>query len=194
MFQEHYPPNQQYPEKGNWFSCSSLTLQENYVISGTRTSSYGAGFSTVSHEFELLQQRLQQTLHHRQTQEVENMKSELESAEQKALEYTGIIKEGKSCIKELENQLQNASKIGKTQLKAAQAELDRCKKAAAASQSKWKEHANDADSLKLELEELRKSIEATDIQLKGNDILFLSLNCMFQNYLCTVYINFLFFI
>jgi chromosome segregation ATPase len=164
------------------------------LISGTRTSSYGAGFSTVSHEFELLQQRLQQTLHHRQTQEVENMKSELESAEQKALECTGIIKEGKSCIKELENQLQNASKIRKTQLKAAQAELDRCKMAAAASQSKWKEHANDADSLKLELEELRKSIEATDIQLKGNDILFLSLNCMFRNYLCTVYINFLFFI
>jgi structural maintenance of chromosome 2 len=151
-------------------------------------------YDVKKHEFELLQQRLQQTLHHRQTQEVENMKSELESAEQKALECTDIIKEGKSRIKELEDQLKNAGKIRETQLKAAQAELDRCKKAAAASQSKWKEHANDADSLKLELEELRKSIETTDIQLKGNDILFLLLKCMFQNYLCTVYINFLFFI
>ena len=111
-----------------------------------------------------------------------------------SVRWRSIENLNKSCIKELENQLQNASKIRKTQLKAAQAELDRCKMAAAASQSKWKEHANDADSLKLELEELRKSIEATDIQLKGNDILFLSLNCMFQNYLCTVYINFLFFI
>ena len=124
-------------------------------------------YDVKKHEFELLQQRLQQTLHHRQTQEVEKMKTELESAEQKAIECIAIIKEGKSRIKELENQVKNAGSIRETQLKAAHVELERCKKKAAASQSKWKEHENDADSLKLELEDLRKSIETTDIQLKG---------------------------
>ena len=124
-------------------------------------------YDVKRHEFELLQQKLEQTLHHRQTQEVENMKSELESSEQKAGECTTIISEGKKRIKELESQVKNAGQIREKQLKAAQTELDRCKKKAAASQAQWKEHANDADSLKLELEELRKSIETTDAQLKG---------------------------
>lgn len=74
---------------------------------------------------------------------------------------------GKSRIKELENQLANASQIREKQLKDAQAELDRCKKKASASTAKWKEHANDADSLKLEIEELKKSIETTENQLQG---------------------------
>lgn len=129
-------------------------------------------YDVKKHEFELLQQRLQQTLHHRQTQEVENMKLELQTAEEKAAECTTIVSEGKKRIKELEDQVKNAGQIREKQLKAAQAELDRCKKKAAASQAKWKEHANDADSLKLELEELRKSIEATDVQLKGELFLF----------------------
>ncbi|XP_057366441.1 structural maintenance of chromosomes protein 2-like [Daphnia carinata] len=126
-------------------------------------------YDVKRHEFELLHQRLQQTLHHRQTQEVETMKVELEAVEQKAVECAAIIKQGKTKIKELEDQVKNASKIRETQLKAAQAELERCKKAASMSQSKWKEHANEADSLKLELEELRKFIETTDIQLKETE-------------------------
>ena len=46
-------------------------------------------------------------------------------------------------------------------------ELERCKKKASASAAKWKEHANDADSLKLEIEELKKCIETTESQLQG---------------------------
>lgn len=124
-------------------------------------------YDVKRHEFELLQQRLQQTTHHRQVQEAEKMTAELEEAEKKAEECKTIITEGKSRIKELEHQVKNADSIREKQLKAAQTELERCKKKAAASQAKWKEHANDADSLKLELEELRKSIETTENQIKG---------------------------
>ena len=124
-------------------------------------------YDAKKHEFELLQQRLQQTLHHRQTQEVEKMKSELQAAEETATESRTAITQGRKRIKELEDQVKNADQIREKQLKAAQAELERCKKKAAASQAKWKEHANDADSLKLELEELRKSIETTEVQLEG---------------------------
>ena len=73
----------------------------------------------------------------------------------------------------MENQLANASQIREKQLKDAQVELDRCKKKASASAAKWKEHANDADSLKLEIEELKKSIETTENQLGGGSLLLL---------------------
>ena len=128
------------------------------------------------HEFELLQQRLQQTLHHRQVQDLENMQKELQESEKKAEECKTIVTQGKKRIKELEDQVKNASSIREKQLKAAQTELERCKKKAAASQAKWKEHANDADSLKLELEELRKSIETTETQLTGKIYFLLFFN------------------
>lgn len=124
-------------------------------------------YDVKRHEFELLQQRLQQTTHHRHIQDVEKMTAELEEAEKQSAECKIIVSEGKGKIKELEHQVKNAGSIREKQLKAAQTELDRCKKKAAASQAKWKEHANDADSLKLELEELKKSIETTEVQLKG---------------------------
>lgn len=141
-------------------------------------------YDVKKHEFELLQQRLQQTLHHRQTQEVENMKTELQTAEEKATECQTIITQGKLRIKELEDQVKNASQIREKQLKAAQAELERCKKKAAASQAKWKEHANDADSLKLELEELRKSIETTEVQLQGVFLLLRLMLMLYSRYTC----------
>lgn len=124
-------------------------------------------YDIKKHEFDLLQQRLQQTLHHRMAHEVETMQTELETSEKTAVECRSIIQEGRKRIKDLEEQVKNASQIREKQLKAAQVELERCKKKAAASQAKWKEHANDADSLKLELEELKKSIETTENQLKG---------------------------
>ena len=51
-------------------------------------------YDVKRHEFELLQQRLQQTLHHRQVQEVEQMNAELEAMCQKAEECTNILKQG----------------------------------------------------------------------------------------------------
>lgn len=129
-------------------------------------------YDVKKHEFDLLRQGLQQTLYHRQAQEVEKMQAELEEAKKKAEESKVIVSEGKSKIKELEHQVKNAGSIREKQLKAAQTELDRCKKKAAASQAKWKEHADDANSLKLELEELRKSIETTEVQLKGIRVSF----------------------
>ena len=129
-------------------------------------------YEVKHHEFQLLQQRLQTTAHHRQVQEVEKMKAELESLCQTTTECTEIIKQGKVRIKDLEEQVKNADKIREKQLKEAQAELDRCKKKAAASQAKWKEHADDANSLKLEIEELKKSIETTETQIQGTRWIF----------------------
>ena len=124
-------------------------------------------YDVKKHEYDLLMQGLQQTLYHRQAQEVEKMTAELEEAKKKVAECKVIVTEGKTKIKELEHQVKNAGSIKEKQLKAAQTELDKCKKKAAASKAKWKEHADEADSLKLELEELRKSIETTETQLKG---------------------------
>ena len=51
-------------------------------------------YDVKRHEFDLLQQRLQQTLHHRQVQEVDQMNAELEAMCKKADECTNILKQG----------------------------------------------------------------------------------------------------
>lgn len=155
-----------YENKQKQLQNAEQELKKMEQISG-QYRSLKQRYDLKKHEYDLLQQRLQQTLHHRLAQEVETMKSDLEASENKTVECKSVIDEGRKRIKELEDQVKNASQIREKQLKAAQAELDRCKKKAAASQAKWKEHANDADSLKLELEELKKSIETTENQLKG---------------------------
>ena len=128
-------------------------------------------YDVKRHEFELLQQRLEQTPHHRLAQEVAKMKGELETFGQTVIECTAQVKQSQVRRKELEEQLKNSNQIREKQLKQAQTELDRCKKQAAASQAKWKEHADDANSLKLEIEELKKSIESTETQLQGSRLL-----------------------
>ncbi|MPC52635.1 Structural maintenance of chromosomes protein 2 [Portunus trituberculatus] len=73
--------------------------------------------------------------------------------------------EGVAKVKEIENKIKNAKAVKEQEMKAAKAELEKCKKVAAETRSKWNLMKQDEESLKLELQELEQSIETTQNQI-----------------------------
>lgn len=161
----------EYEDKSNQLTSVEHKLRE-FEQSAAQYRSVKQRFDVKKTEYEMLQQRLQQTLHHKQVQEVENINAELQKLCETSAEATNVLDQGRKRIKELEDQIKNSGAIREKQLQQATAELERCKKKAAASQAKWKEQSDDANSLKLEVEELKKSIETTQAQIEGNQLFF----------------------
>nr|XP_045609046.1 structural maintenance of chromosomes protein 2-like [Procambarus clarkii] len=73
--------------------------------------------------------------------------------------------EGEAKVKEIENKIKNSKALKEKELKAANVELEKCKKVAEGTRSKWNLKKQEEESLKLELCELEQSIETTKGQI-----------------------------
>ena len=63
------------------------------------------------HELQLLRQRLEQTAHHRQVQQVDAMKAELDALLATQKECAAVVKDGRVRIVELERQVSHRNPL-----------------------------------------------------------------------------------
>ena len=74
------------------------------------------------------------------------------------------LEEAQQKVKDLEYKVKNAKAIKDKQLKTAEEQVKKCKKAAEESKARWSAKEQEEGSLRLELDELKKSISNAEEQ------------------------------
>lgn len=111
------------------------------------------------HELEMIKNRLKQTLHHQLREEVENLVVSTREVKEGVERAKTIVKDGAKRVKDLEYKITNAKELKAKEMKAAEAEVKKCKAAAEKSKKNWSSKEQEEESVKLELQTLKASIE-----------------------------------
>ena len=119
-----------------------------------------------STELGLIKARLEQTVHHQLAEEVKQLERDVESVREGVEGARSTVKERTQKLKDLDFKVKNAKAIKDKQLKAAEDQVKKCKKAAEESKSSWSAKEHEEGSLRMELDELKKSISNAEEQLK----------------------------
>ena len=122
-------------------------------------------FEHKSTELELIRGRLQQTVHHQLAEEVKQLEEDIQNVEEGVKTAKETVKEREKKLKDLEYKVKHAKELREKELKTADEQVKKCKKAAEASKAKWSANEHEEGSLKMELDELKKAIATADEQL-----------------------------
>lgn len=119
------------------------------------------------HETELLKTKLEQTSHHQQMEEVNNLLKNIDEQKEILKNAEEVDKKAKQKVKDLEYKMKNAKEIREKELKQAETALDKAKKKKEESGKQMKQKQQEIDTVKLDIEELKKEILSYDEQLEN---------------------------
>ena len=119
-----------------------------------------------STELGLIRGRLEQTVHHQLAEEVKQLERDIEGVKEGVQQAKALVKERTQKVKDLEYKVKNAKAIKDKLMKTAEEQVKKCKKAAEESKARWSAKEQEEGSLRLELDELKKSISNAEEQLK----------------------------
>ncbi|XP_011496174.1 PREDICTED: structural maintenance of chromosomes protein 2 [Ceratosolen solmsi marchali] len=143
-----------------------LARIENINQIADRFNSLKQQYNIKQHELDMVMQRLQKTTHHQLKQEVENLELSINKLKEKMI----LAKESEQISlkrsNEIEIQLKDADNIRERQLKEAENKLKNLKKKAESSRKEWQKREQEAETLNLEIFELKKTIENGKEQLE----------------------------
>lgn len=122
-------------------------------------------YTLRNHELQLCRQRIEQSTHYQHQEEIKALEETINECVATLERCKQVDVDGATKVKEIENKIKNAKAVKEQEMKAAKAELEKCKKVAAETRSKWNLMKQDEESLKLELQELEQSIETTQSQI-----------------------------
>ncbi|ROT64973.1 putative structural maintenance of chromosomes protein 2 isoform X2 [Penaeus vannamei] len=118
-----------------------------------------------SHELELCQQRIQQSSHYQQQEEVNALEEVMKECMATLERCRQVDVESEGKVKEIEDKIKNSKALKEKELKSAHVELEKCKKKAEQTRSKWNLKKQEEESLKLEICELEVGIDNTKSQI-----------------------------
>ncbi|KAJ4435376.1 hypothetical protein ANN_17990 [Periplaneta americana] len=121
----------------------------------------------MTHEVELVRQKLQQTTHHRHQEEVDALKATIAELQEKVKHCKEVEIAGNKKAKEIETKLKDAKSFREKALKAAEDEMKALKEKSEESREQWKQREQEFETLNLEIKELKTSIETGHTQLKA---------------------------
>ncbi|XP_033737632.1 structural maintenance of chromosomes protein 2-like isoform X2 [Pecten maximus] len=116
-------------------------------------------------EAELVKARLEQSSHHQQLEEINSLQASIEEQEELLKKAKETQDKASKKVKDLENKIKNAKAVREQELKEAQTAVTKAKKKMEESSKLMKEKYQEVDSLKLEIEELKKGIKGYEEQL-----------------------------
>ncbi|XP_034939024.1 structural maintenance of chromosomes protein 2 [Chelonus insularis] len=131
-----------------------------------RYSAVKQQFDLKTHEVNLLKQKLEQTTYHKLQEEINSLQQKIREDEEKMTAAKNTEKENTKRSKELESQLKDSANIRDKQLKNIENQLKVLQKKAENSRKEWQKYEHSAETLDLEIKELKKSIEAGKEQLE----------------------------
>ncbi|XP_053685055.1 structural maintenance of chromosomes protein 2 [Sabethes cyaneus] len=113
-----------------------------------------------NYELKSLQQRLAQTTFQQAQQEIEELKQKTETLKQTMVEARQTQTQANARVKDLTAKIADSKGHRERELKAAEEDMKRFKKKSEDSRKSWKKHEQSFETLKLEIEELKKGITA----------------------------------
>ncbi|KAK2704127.1 hypothetical protein QYM36_017575, partial [Artemia franciscana] len=116
-------------------------------------------------DLQILKERIEGTSHFRLQQEIEGFRKMIADIEQGSHEMKEKEKELKNKVKDLEYKVKNAESLKKQEEKEAEENLALWKDKASRINEKWAEKEQRLETLKLEIEELKKVTETADEQI-----------------------------
>ncbi|KAF5292378.1 hypothetical protein FQA39_LY03412 [Lamprigera yunnana] len=122
------------------------------------------------HELQLLEQRLHQTTHHQQHQEIINIKKCIEELTSKIKSCQENETKFNEKIKELQLKVKDAKGNKEKLLKMAENEMKQLKKKAENSSTNWKQREQDYATLNLEIKELKSGLLTTKEQMENGKL------------------------
>ncbi|PIK39131.1 putative structural maintenance of chromosomes protein 2 [Apostichopus japonicus] len=121
------------------------------------------------HETSLLQERLQQSTHHKQLEEIQALEASIEEQQKAMTEYKDKQKELSEKAKLLEAKIKDAKSVREQELKEAESMITKSKKKADESKKQMEGKYQELDALKLEVETLKQDLEKYQEQVKKSD-------------------------
>ncbi|XP_019869858.1 structural maintenance of chromosomes protein 2 isoform X2 [Aethina tumida] len=118
------------------------------------------------HEVNLLEERVMNSTYHRQQQEYENLKKQIDELKIKTKECKEAEEIANKKAKELEAKMKDSTGCRDRMLKEAEAEMKALKTKAEISSNKWKQREVDYETLNLDIGELEKSVESSKEQIQ----------------------------
>lgn len=112
-----------------------------------------------------VQQRLQTTTFQQNQDEINELAAKIESLKQTIVESRQIQKTNQEKIKSIEAKLGDAKGYRDRELKEAQDNMKKMKQKSDASTKNWKKHEQEYETLKLEIEDLKNSIDQAKEQM-----------------------------
>uniref|UniRef100_A0A674CMB3 Structural maintenance of chromosomes protein 2 n=1 Tax=Salmo trutta TaxID=8032 RepID=A0A674CMB3_SALTR len=120
-------------------------------------------------ELDILQVKLHQSSFHKQQEELKMLQKTIEECEETLHSSNEVQKKAEEKYKVLENKMKNAEAEREKELKAAQQKVNSAKTKADAFSKKLKERQQEAESLVLELEELKREQAGYEQQILAVD-------------------------
>ncbi|XP_033637022.1 structural maintenance of chromosomes protein 2-like [Asterias rubens] len=121
------------------------------------------------HETTLLQERLQQSSHHKQLEEIQTLEASVGEQEAAIPAAKEKHKEQSEKCKNLEAKIKDAKSFREKELKEAEAGVTKAKKKAEETNKAMKQKQQEMETLRLEVEDLKKELTKYDDQLAAVD-------------------------
>ncbi|RUS73082.1 hypothetical protein EGW08_019163 [Elysia chlorotica] len=148
--------------------------QQNLILILAQTTLFSERYTEAKQQYDLKVQeveqvrvRLEQSSHHQVLEEVNALKASVEEQNKILQEAKEIQRKAQEKVKDLENKLKNATALREKELKEADKRMSDCKKAMEAAAAKAKDHLEEVDSMRLEIETLQKEMVSYEEQLQG---------------------------
>uniref|UniRef100_A0A6P7FG53 Structural maintenance of chromosomes protein n=2 Tax=Diabrotica virgifera virgifera TaxID=50390 RepID=A0A6P7FG53_DIAVI len=119
------------------------------------------------HKLNLVQQKLQRTTHHREQEEINNLKLQIENLREKVKTCKEIETKANKKAEELEAKMKDAEGYRERQLEEAETEMNQMKTKADKSRKEWKKREQDYETLNLEISELRTGLDTIRGQIEA---------------------------
>ncbi|KAJ8040749.1 Structural maintenance of chromosomes protein 2 [Holothuria leucospilota] len=121
------------------------------------------------HEATLLQERLQQSTHHKQLEEIQALQTSVDEQQEAIVEFKNKQKELSEKCQTLEAKIKDAKSVREKELKEAESGITKAKKKADESKKQMEGKYEELNALKLEVETLKQDLEKYEGQLKTTD-------------------------
>ncbi|RWS30541.1 structural maintenance of chromosomes protein 2-like protein [Leptotrombidium deliense] len=121
------------------------------------------------HEISLLKERLQQTNEHKVIEEIEELRNNIKESEAKVAENVNRKRNTEKKVNDLQLKLKDSKSVREKELKEAKEMLTKAKKKHEKSEKEIASIKQSVSALKLEIDELEKSIESYSLQMKKHE-------------------------
>ncbi|GJQ86777.1 putative Structural maintenance of chromosomes protein [Trypoxylus dichotomus] len=155
----------QYQEKEKEYRKIQAEMQ-SMMHSRDQWASHTNQMELVQHQISVISRRLEQTTHHMQVAEAEQLKTDVGRLTEKLKAGEQKRKETQRIIKDLESKMKDSVGHQEKQRKEIENELKSLRKKAEKSKQQWMQREEDYRTITAEIEELKKTIQNTIEEIK----------------------------
>ncbi|KAK9747108.1 RecF/RecN/SMC N terminal domain [Popillia japonica] len=155
----------EYREMENEYGRIQTEVQ-SMMESKEQWTNHNSQLELIQHQSNVISKRLEQTTHHMQVAEVQQLKTDIATLTEKVKLCEEKRKQYQKVIKDLEHKMKDSKGHQEKQRKEIENELKNLRKKSEKSKELWMQREEEYRTLTVEIEELKKTIENTKEEIK----------------------------